>query len=1148
MPEETALFCPLCGKRVPPDANKCPVCSTQLDRIITARNLNKVIETRVMQKIEGKREREDDFLHGELPSVKLPEVKITCPGCSMELKGGEAKCPRCGIPLASESTLVECPECGAVASSTAPSCPSCGVTLGEEQVSERGAAEAFPEAQPAPEPLHRPVRPLEAVTTIPHKPSVASEKGVVNGRGAINGTGLVNGRGAVNGTGLVNGTGIVNGTRGIPAPPVGRRKQLLTRWQFLAVLVALVVVVPTFVYISYSRNDGALAIDGDYDDWRDTISFGMRTLSSSAAINVVEWSVQVKDTRLYWYVESEADMMQSALVSSFFMFVDADDSASTGYSVGGIGADYMFELDGWNGSVESGTLAAYSSTTEHHDWNRWQDVSSLAHSLDGNRFEAMGTVPGAISASAKCLLVSQDEAENRAASYPVPRTGGVLIVTQEPSPTISSTGIVQSSTTAGLLRLRFSCEGASGSVLSVDPQLVGATSASSISAIHVGIGDEEVVDITVDTSSLPAGSFVSASISSDNIESTYSEVIILGDGAKAYVESPPPSISVDGAFADWTGKTYSDTDEIPIPNQNVDMSSVGSEEDASSAFFYISVDGEMCSGSYVPVVRAKPTGGGGGGGTVLPKTAEDWLRVYIDSDTSSSSGYQISMSSKLIGADYMVEVRGLNAEIVSKTLYVFSTGEWDQTSAYVAAGKDLQRLELGVALSQIGGDATIDFIFETTDWKGRTDYASYDPVAARSLTGGLTMAFEPERWVVDAATSSPSATAMSYQRKLFYDGTNFWSFYFDGTNTVHEYSADGGLTWISRGNVFSTAGMNEVSVWYDSTNRIVYAVGDRSTASADVYVQRGTVTPSTATISWASSDSTISVSSSYPVGGKNTFICKDANGYLWVLSSLQNSTSPARYQLAAYRSNSVDSISGWTFSSYMLAAHDPTDVKGSIVPIGSGSNVWAIYTYNGKMESRKYTGTWGAPDTFYPGTAYVDNTNTAPPSAVVDSNGVVHVVYGDGHQQGGVTKPHIYYTYNRGSSWVTPIPLSTTGNPDNFICPTISLDTSTGNLFAFWIDAGSASDPIVGKKNVSGIWTSINFGTQTNDAKNHLTSIYSVSGESRICWQWTQNTSAPIHVVFDKIPEFSDAVLPVLIITVLFIAVPRCSRRKTKDA
>ena len=160
---------------------------------------------------------------------------------------------------------------------------------------------------------------------------------------------------------------------------------------------------------------------------------------------------------------------------------------------------------------------------------------------------------------------------------------------------------------------------------------------------------------------------------------------------------------------------------------------------------------------------------------------------------------------------------------------------------------------------------------------------------------------------------------------------------------------------------------------------------------------------------------------------------------------------------------------------------------------------------------------------------------------VVGSNQVVHVVYGDKTENGGYSKPKVYYTYNNtgATDWATATDLDSS-LPSNLgdKYPTISIDTSTGDLYAFWIRTDSSSVPqtVMGKtKSGGGSWTSLSFGSQTSYTKHYLTSIYSASSESYICWLWTQNTTGTIEVFFDVIPEFDDIIVPVLTMLAVFI-------------
>jgi hypothetical protein len=672
-----------------------------------------------------------------------------------------------------------------------------------------------------------------------------------------------------------------------------------------------------------------------------------------------------------------------------------------------------------------------------------------------------------------------------------------------------------------------------------------ATLADQVPAFPLSKGEEHETVIAVDTSAAPDGQFVSAEVLASGIVSSFASVEIVGSGASAYVGSRPAVIMIDGAFADWTGRLSVDQDSIPVASSDTDIDAVGNVSTAQDSYFYVSVEGDMCNGTFVPAMVAKPSGAGGGGAVIQTRhTAEDILRIYVDSDKSNSTGKVVVLNSKQIGADQLIEVKGLFGRITSTNEFDYSaSGKWVETIEEVEAAKDTKRIEISVSAASIGGSADIDYIVETTSWKGRSDLATFDP---------STMSASTRTWIVDPTSTSPYATSMSYQRKIFYDGVNYWSFFFDGTNTVHKFSVDDGQTWKDSGTVFTTPGVNETSIWYDSATSTVYAIGDTSTATNNVSIQVGTVDASTHKIAWAASDSSLNTSR-LALAGKNTYICKDTNGYLWALSC--NRTLAAAYQLSAFRSTKVNSTVSWVFSGQMLAAAAAADnVKGSIVPAGSGSDVWAIYAYAGNVAGRKHTGIWSAPYLIYASGALKLNTDNSPPSVVVDGKGVVHVVYGTSYRWGQNSIPRLLYSRNNtGMTTFTPglelpDPLEPFTVGDYY--PTISLEASTGDLYVFWIQSISTTtfDPVtvMGSKCVSGTWSYITIQPQTSFTKQYMTSVYSVSGEFKICWQWTQNVTTPIDVMIDhqEIPELGDLTLPIIGVIVIFTVYRKRSRSK----
>ncbi|UCE90834.1 MAG: zinc ribbon domain-containing protein [Methanobacteriota archaeon] len=1126
------IYCPLCSNKVPSDSERCPFCGTRLETVITKREMDKVIEKRLMQRLQAEQAKEE-FLEAERQSVGLPETKMSCPSCGVALESGVVKCPRCGVPVAPEEDKHECPECGAVVAAGADKCPSCGAAFEAEKLEI-----AEPLIDRTPEAVEEPVAPEEAgppesVRTPLTEPRMADI-------GRVNGTGLVNGTGMVNGVGITNGTGKINGTRGEVQPLRTRPRRLapLTRWPFLAVLVALLIIIPAFIYFAYRTESGPFNVDGDFSEWSDVDMHAMRVeASSSPSIDVDEWAVRADANDLYLYVKTEGDILASSLASSFYLFVDIDDSGSSGYVVGSLGADYLMELDGWDGSVESSALLSFDDGDEH-DWNAWAQMGSLSHRMDGPELEAKAALPAASTPeAAKYLLMSQDELERRAISYETPYEGGVLVVRQEPL--APSSGIVPSDEEVAVLRLTISCQGAEGTLQSLSFTKSGVTTSPSIGdGISLSPGDApEVIEVFADLSTASAGDLFSVAFDADSSEWTFSHSQTYGEPFAAYVDAAPGSIAIDGAFADWTGLLLSDSDAEPVENPNIDIDQIGAVNDPASSYFYVSVDGEICSGAYVPAIKQIPSGTADGTPVTPRRNAgEDHIRIYVDSDSSASTGYPVAYASQMIGADQMVEVVGQFGEVLDESLYEYEGGEWHEVLVSIDVAKDAQRMEIGLPAAAFGAEPTLDFVIEATDWKDRSDAAMFDSLAAGAYTLVLDAGADLRGWVVDTSMASSWATSMSYQRKLFYDGTNFWSFYWDGSDTVYASSSDGGATWSNDGAVFSSmSGINETSLWYDSANEIVYIVGDTSSSTSNVYIQRGSVNPATAEITWGNQKILSASTSLMP--GKNTFICKDSDGYLWLVSTSRVHATQSQYDLFIYQSDAVDDVEGtWTFSDELISPWSASpNAKATIVPgkAGSGTVVWAIYTYDGGVYGRSYNGAvWSAQEEIYLPGVSTENTDWAPPAAVVDGDGVVHVVYGTGDTTGGNWKASIQYAYDGGAGWSTPITLNDTTTRGH-ICPTVSLDTTTGDVYAMWLQ--EVTDEVFVKRNASGSWAWVTID-QNAEPKSHLTSIYSVAGCQNICMQWTQNFTADIEVIFEKIPEFSEVVIPVMFILTVFVA------------
>ncbi len=1151
--KDTKFKCPSCGKLIARRWRKCPSCDADLTvepRLVFAGPADE--EPPETPEVQGAPPEAPE------PTPEVPSGAGVAPAETEE--PDQARAPGLGAdavtPASSTAQKVTtrrlagsrpCPVCGSVVPRNFQKCPICHADMPPPPSPPSLSGPTPPGSQASISietargelPKSAKIRRLKSAKVTTIAPSQANKQGLTNGVGQTNGLGKVNGTGSSKGGAFVNGTGVSSGTRS--GEPPGRSGPT-ARWKFLVVLIALVIVIPTFILLSYANKGDRIAVDGNFEDWSGVPRYGAETLSSVASANIVEWSIDAQGSSLYLYLKTQAAMMTSQNPESVYLFVDSDGLNSTGYAVESIGADYLLQLTGWSSGVDSSALLKYPSGSDHYNWSAWTQVGSPSSAVRQDRLEARAEVPSALSDLARFILVTKDSSDAGSVSHIAPAKGGVLMIEQTPS-TQAATGVVPQSTSVAMVALTIRCEGESGRIDGLNPVVSGAARLDVENLpLSLSPGETKIVFVSVNTAASAAGQFVSVKLLSSGVVSSFSEIEISGDAVKTYAGSAPSAIAIDGAFADWDGRLSVDQDLTPVSDPDVDINDLGNVSNSQSSFFFVSVKGNMCNGTFIPALAAKPSGGGGGGAVVPSRrTAEDSLTIYVDSDRSASTGEKVSLGSRNIGADQKIVVKGSFGAMTSKNVYTYSSGSWAVSSATVQAEKDEQNIEIGVAASSIGGSSNIDYIVASTSWKGRADMAVFDPDH---------MAGSTRTWVVDPATTSPYATSMSYQRKMMYDGVNSWSFFFDGSDTVYKYSTDSGQTWTYGGRVFSVSGVNETSIWYDSSTGTVYAIGDVSIPTRMACIQAGTVTPDAHTIVWAAKDSLLNTSS-IAMAGKNTFISKDTAGFLWILSS-NNTVAGNSFQLSAFRSFKPNSTAAWVFTGQMLgAASGLSTVKGSIVPSGSGGDVWAVYTNNGNVMARKYTGTWQTQQTVYASSGSRLNTENSPPSVVVDGDGVVHVVYGNGRRFTGNSAPEIMYSHN----YTNQMNFTASVRLDPFIpdqvgdyYPTISLDSSTGDLYALWLRSDTTYAPrtVMGATFAAGAWSNLTIQSQTDFTKAFLTSIYSAPDMLGLGWQWTQNNTVPIEVIFDgtAIPELGDLPLPAIGVAVILASFSIASRRK----
>ncbi len=736
--------CPICGS-VSNVANKsCPFCGAEFEPVGLAKETTNAL------------------LAVSSPSAQEVDESVSCPVCGEAVGTSVQVCPRCGAEFEPEEEVpkppavgpvtgvtaiedeVSCPVCGNSVGLLVPVCPHCGTEFETEETTQATALSwSGPSKAKAVAPgiLRPPVgrRRGDSRRGISNGASAINGVSLVNGLGQatapsrINGTGATNGMDLVNGRGLSNG-GAVNGRRQVTR---GRRNLLLRRWQLMAIVVACVLVIPAVYFTTLGRDEPPFSVNGEFDDWDDEARFTTTTSAFSPTIDVTEWSVATHSRAIYLYVETEAPMMASETVEGFILFIDADGSVETGYNLAEIGADAMIEILGWNQSVSKSTCYVFGSSDDRLDWNAWTPRCGVTCFLDGSQLEASAELFADLGDASKVLLTSIDEDGPGCRSHPVPVVGGMLVVEQTPSVDITSDGILEPGSEVLVSTLKFSCLRAGGDVLSVSPELIGIDLLGSVEPFSLELGEEVEVDLLSDASSIPSGQFVSAFVTSEGIQSSFSQVSVVGGGARAYVDIPPESVAIDGAFADWIGRTATDVDSDIVTNPNIDIDDVGGANDTDNSYVFVSVRGEIFAGDYAPVTCSRPTAAGNG--TVVPvrRTGEDFMKIYIDCDKSSATGFTVNAGSSVVGAERLIEISGLCGEIKEATLSVYVDGYWADTEAWIDVEARESAIELGLDSTDVGGDGDFDFLVITTDWRRAEDlalfFSDYDVSGGRSL-------------------------------------------------------------------------------------------------------------------------------------------------------------------------------------------------------------------------------------------------------------------------------------------------------------------------------------------------------------------------------------------------------------------------------
>jgi hypothetical protein len=350
-----------------------------------------------------------------------------------------------------------------------------------------------------------------------------------------------------------------------------------------------------------------------------------------------------------------------------------------------------------------------------------------------------------------------------------------------------------------------------------------------------------------------------------------------------------------------------------------------------------------------------------------------------------------------------------------------------------------------------------------------------------------------EAVVIINTTTSSTATALANQRKIFYDGTNYWAFYSDGTDLTYEFSSDG-LAWTNTPvTVAASTDGSDFSLWVDGT--IVYLAYEDT---YDIKANRGII--STTTITWTVAATALDGTSTANTYEK-PFISKDSNGKLWIAARYYNGTD---YWIKSSQSTYVDDISSWGTADDLSSVVNSSAVNyASLVPLSSGQmySIWIRDTY---FEGKLYNGTTWSTTTAAIASGPATASDNKLFSATVDSSNNIHLVYADASS---------YVQYKKCSSpydsvnWSAATAIDANASQD----PNIVYNSLKNALMVFW----KRGTDLWYRQWINDSWDTSPTDWISASAGNYLSSNY--SSNVALSLAWVSGTASPYEILFDKL-------------------------------
>ena len=588
------------------------------------------------------------------------------------------------------------------------------------------------------------------------------------------------GEGITNGNSITNGNGIEDSNQILTNKKKTynhNNKSLIA----VSIFIFLLFIFTSIFIFTEGRHNKDIIIDGKFNDWNKIINYKDSTFDQvkNNNINIIKYGINNDKVSLSFYLEVFGRVLSgtNTTMDTIQIFIDVDKSKQTGYLFEDkeIGADFMILISGRNNNIESAIFYQFDNKRTNNDWNSWKSMFPVEAICLESEIEIKLWLEDFGSDKNNKILVyfhTFDGNDNHDFSdYLISNEKGALGV--EVKSDLKE--ILEPGKSYEVLKLDMKAQVSDITINSItlerigtatDSDLVSVTLISNkertsnvfkdgkitlITSLHLPLSSEEeghtsvLIEVDIATTAESAHTIGFKVVSIDLFPGVAS--INHDDMELSYIKNASDEIIIDGAFGDWENLKSNYDKKGDVTNPNVDIVDFNSVKQNEKASFYLKVDGKMMAGVSVPArtrsisipaikpkesIKQKIEVGSQEKHPLPIVTGEDTVYIFLDTDKKKETGFPIL--NDIIGADYMIKIKGQYGILISEYFEYNSSilkeetnNKWDNWKRIddikVEAACSAKQLECQIDLLNTRIISSIDVYFHIVDWKGEEDYS-----------------------------------------------------------------------------------------------------------------------------------------------------------------------------------------------------------------------------------------------------------------------------------------------------------------------------------------------------------------------------------------------------------------------------------------